>query len=63
MYIGNVTERMESVFGCKLKKFKTPMEVEYHPELDDFPFISPKRCLKIQRNGGKLQLDDYNRAF
>jgi hypothetical protein len=41
-YITNVTEKMEKMFGYELRTHKTPMDDEYHPELDDTPLVSAR---------------------
>ena len=41
-YIENVTTRMETLFGHELRIFKTPMDHEYHPELDDSELVTPR---------------------
>jgi hypothetical protein len=45
-YLSNITERMETMFGHELRKFKTPMDETYHPELDDTPMLTPKEASK-----------------
>jgi len=41
-YIQNVIVKYKSLFGGALREFKTPMEHEYHPELDQTPFLDAK---------------------
>ncbi len=39
-YIHNVIEKMENLFGHELCLHKTPMDPEYHPELDNSPLVT-----------------------
>ena len=40
-YITNVVPKFEKMFQRNLQSFNTPMENDYHPELDDLPILSP----------------------
>jgi len=40
-YICNVVKKFQGVFG-ELQEFKTPMELNYHPELDSSPMLDDK---------------------
>jgi len=41
-YIQNVTAKYKALFGGTLQEFKTPMDHEYHPELDQSPLLDAK---------------------
>ncbi len=47
-YIENVTAKMETLFGHELRIFKTPMDHEYHPELDDSDLVTPREASKYR---------------
>ena len=42
-YIENVIPKFEELFVRDIKKYKTPMEEKYHPELDYLPLCNKKR--------------------
>ena len=39
-YIKNMVPKYEKLFDRELKTYKTPMAEDYHPEVDDSPFVS-----------------------
>ena len=43
-YITNVIPKFEELLQKELRKYKTPMEEKYHPELDDSPFCDEERA-------------------
>ena len=42
-YIENSVTKFEKIFG-ELRQYKSPMNNNYHPELDDSPFLDPLRA-------------------
>ena len=47
-YIENVIEKVKELFEGPFKVYKTPLEHEYHPEIDEMPFLSPEWASKYQ---------------
>ena len=43
-YVKNVVQKYEKLFDTTLREYKTPMEANYHPELDESPFLSNKQA-------------------
>ena len=41
-YVKTIVEKFEKLFDCHFKSVKTPMEENYHPEVDDSPLASEK---------------------
>ena len=39
-YIDNVVPKFEDCFNMKFKSHKTPTTVDFHPEIDETPFLS-----------------------
>ena len=41
-YIKNIIEKLEQMMNREFKSYKTPMDENYHPELDTSAFLAPK---------------------
>ena len=52
--IENTIPKFEKLFDTKFKSIKTPMEADYHPELDDSPLLSPLDASKYRSIIGSL---------
>jgi len=53
-YITNVIPKFEELLNQELRKFKTPMEDKYHPELDDSPLCTQERASIFRSMIGSL---------
>ena len=53
-YIENVIPKFEELFGGEIRKYKTPMEEKYHPELDDSPLCDEERSSMFRSVLGSL---------
>jgi hypothetical protein len=53
-YIENLTPKFEKLFNMIFKTVKTPMATEYHPEVDDSPFLSNEDAAKFRSIIGSL---------
>ena len=54
-HIQNVVPKFEDCFDRKFKTgFKTPMSTEYHPEVDETPFLSDEDASKFRSVIGSL---------
>ena len=47
-YIENVIPKFEELFQGEIKKYKTPMDEKYHPELDDSALCDPETASKFR---------------
>ncbi len=47
-YIENVTEKMELLFGYEIRTYKTPMNDQYHPEMDETPLVTAREASKYR---------------
>ena len=53
-YISNVIPKFEKLFNMTFKSIKTPMDSDYHPELDDSPFLSQLDASKFRSIIGSI---------
>ena len=53
-YIKNLIPKFEALFNMNFKSIKTPMASDYHPELDDTPFLSDDDASKYRSAIGSL---------
>src|SRR5210317_681217 len=47
-YIEYAISRLEETLNCTFSQYNTPMSEVEHPELDDFPLLSPKNHSKYR---------------
>ncbi len=47
-YIENVTEKMELLFGHKIRPYKTPIDNQYHPKMDDSLLVTAQEASKYR---------------
>ena len=53
-YIKNVIPKFESMFGETFKTVRTPMAEDYHPEMEDSPFLSNDDAARFRSVIGSL---------
>jgi hypothetical protein len=53
-YIKNIVDKIEKLFEVTLKGYETPMDVKYHPELDDSELLDGDDVSKYQMLTGAL---------
>ena len=53
-YIKNVIPKFESLFGETFKTVRTPMAEDYHPEMEDSPFLSNDDAARFRSVIGSL---------
>ncbi len=53
-YISNMIPKFEELYGVIFKTVKAPMASDYHPQLDDSPFISDDDSSKFRSAIGSL---------
>ena len=53
-YIEQVIPKYQQLLDCKFRSIKTPMDEEYHPEIDDSPLMSPEGISKFRSVIGSL---------
>ena len=53
-YVGNIIPKFEALFNQELKRIKTPMAEDYHPEIDESPELSPDEASKYRSVIGSL---------
>jgi hypothetical protein len=53
-YIKRISEKVESLLGWKLKNYGSPMDPEYHPELDTSSLLQPDDASKYRMLIGSL---------
>jgi hypothetical protein len=54
-YIAKVWDPFENMFGCHPKKYTSPLEKGYHPEIGNTEELDEKGIKKYQRMIGCLQ--------
>ena len=53
-YVSNIIPKFEALFETDLKRIKTPMAEDYHPEVDESPELSPDEASKYRSIIGSL---------
>ena len=53
-YVSNIIPKFEALYNQELKRYKTPMSEEYHPETDETPELNPDEASKYRSVIGSL---------